>query len=415
MYRCLSPMSLSNLINKQEIISATDQCVMCGLCLPHCPTYAVAKSEPESPRGRIAIVRALYEGKLTPDKNIHSHLEHCLTCMACEQVCPANIDYEKIIDAGRSFSFKQATPFAKFQQSIWLFSLTKPSVRKALKTIITATRNIGLNRLGNNFRAFSLLPDNSGLPLGIQNNNATTNKDSTVLILNSCAGDLVNDSVKNATKIILTELGYNIIEPKQTLCCGALHQHSGQHQKAHDLRVELLDSYQKYDPDHVVSLATGCGAQIKRYPKFSDETKSVNLANKLVDVNEFIFNNIINSGITLKPLDKKVYLHKPCSQQYVSEDTSIVEQCLKLIPKIEIIHFEDKVSCCGAGGINTLNHVKLAETLIHNKISEVQENTADYLVSSNIGCALHFQASLRAENTPVQVCHPLTLLAKQIV
>ena len=64
------PMSLAENISKQEIIAATDQCVMCGLCLPHCPTYAIAKMEPESPRGRIALVRALYEEQLEVSESI---------------------------------------------------------------------------------------------------------------------------------------------------------------------------------------------------------------------------------------------------------------------------------------------------------------------------------------------------------
>ncbi|NNC66486.1 MAG: (Fe-S)-binding protein, partial [Gammaproteobacteria bacterium] len=74
-------MSLAESINKKDIIDATDQCVMCGLCLPHCPTYTVAQTEPESPRGRIALVRALYEGKLDSTEIIISHLDNCLTCM----------------------------------------------------------------------------------------------------------------------------------------------------------------------------------------------------------------------------------------------------------------------------------------------------------------------------------------------
>ena len=105
-------------IDKQEIIQATDECVMCGLCLPHCPTYNTSQIESESPRGRIALVRALYEEQLSADKFLHHHLENCLHCLNCQQACPANVDYEKIIDAGRAKTTSQSNGLKDIQQSI---------------------------------------------------------------------------------------------------------------------------------------------------------------------------------------------------------------------------------------------------------------------------------------------------------
>ena len=130
-------MSLANTFNKQELISATDQCVMCGLCLPHCPTYKVGQTEAESPRGRIALVRALCEGKLEASETISTHLDHCLTCMNCERVCPANVDYEKIIDAGRAISGKKVRLFRRVQQSVLFFALANSNARKVFKTCIS--------------------------------------------------------------------------------------------------------------------------------------------------------------------------------------------------------------------------------------------------------------------------------------
>ena len=135
-------MSLVEAINTQDIIDAADQCVMCGLCLPHCPTYTLAQTEPESPRGRIALVRALYEGKLESSQSITSHLDHCLTCMNCERVCPANVDYEKIIDAGREVTSKTKSGFERLQQSFLLFVLSKNYVRKIVKDMSLCCQNI---------------------------------------------------------------------------------------------------------------------------------------------------------------------------------------------------------------------------------------------------------------------------------
>ena len=65
-------------------IDASDRCVMCGLCLPHCPTYMLKRNEADSPRGRISLIRAFAAGELTPDKTLIGHLDGCLQCRRCE-------------------------------------------------------------------------------------------------------------------------------------------------------------------------------------------------------------------------------------------------------------------------------------------------------------------------------------------
>jgi glycolate oxidase iron-sulfur subunit len=56
----------------QELIQLTDQCVLCGLCLPHCPTYQVSQNEAESPRGRISLIKAYAQGHLEADQSLAS-------------------------------------------------------------------------------------------------------------------------------------------------------------------------------------------------------------------------------------------------------------------------------------------------------------------------------------------------------
>ena len=408
-------MLLSEAINKQDIIDTADQCVMCGLCLPHCPTYTLAQTEPESPRGRIALVRALYEGKLEASDSISSHLEHCLTCMNCERVCPANVDYEKIIDAGRAVTHKQNSLFEHLQQSLLLFALSERHSRKFIKACISIFRSFGLHRVFSSTRLLSLLPDKSAAAPKFNAHQSDKHPNGpTVAIFNSCAGDLVNDETLNAARLILSKLDCKVIEQKQTLCCGALHQHTGDLKTAKQLRRNFISSFDQQNPDYLVSLATGCGAQIKRYSELEDGSAK-SLTKKHFDVNEFVLQQIKKSSLRFKPLNSKVYIHKPCSQAQISKDDSAVEQLLNYIPEAELVTFEDNLSCCGAGGMNTISQSKIAEQLIENKVLELKNSTAKYLVSSNIGCALHFQAKLRQEGIAIHISHPITLLAQQVL
>ncbi|MFZ0789724.1 MAG: 4Fe-4S dicluster domain-containing protein, partial [Chromatiaceae bacterium] len=72
-----------------QLLGLADQCVKCGFCLPHCPTYAKLGNEADSPRGRIALIQGWASGQLELTPRLSAHLDGCLTCRACEDACPS--------------------------------------------------------------------------------------------------------------------------------------------------------------------------------------------------------------------------------------------------------------------------------------------------------------------------------------
>src|SRR3970040_2460815 len=82
-------------------IPELDQCVHCGLCLTQCPTYRVTLLETESPRGRIHLVRAAGEGRISTGERLAEHLNLCLLCRACETACPSGVKYGRVAGAAR--------------------------------------------------------------------------------------------------------------------------------------------------------------------------------------------------------------------------------------------------------------------------------------------------------------------------
>src|SRR3954465_13874523 len=113
----------TTLSNEEEKLLA---CVHCGLCLEACPTYVQTGNENDSPRGRIYLMRAVEEGRLESDSNaFRSHINRCLGCRACEQACPAGVEYGQLLEAARFDLSKEKT-----QQSGWTSRLLRFTLRR---------------------------------------------------------------------------------------------------------------------------------------------------------------------------------------------------------------------------------------------------------------------------------------------
>ena len=112
------------------LATEADRCVACGLCLPHCPSYRVARVEAESPRGRISLMRGLALGQLQPDAGLRAHLDHCLGCLNCQTVCPAQVDYDQLIGRTRAL-----LPPQQGWQSRFLNWLTRADWRLRLSNL----------------------------------------------------------------------------------------------------------------------------------------------------------------------------------------------------------------------------------------------------------------------------------------
>ena len=89
------------------------QCVHCGLCLNQCPTYRALHLEPESPRGRIHLVKAAAEGRIELNERFKEHMYLCLLCRACETACPSGVQYGRIAETAREQLGPPGSPFAR--------------------------------------------------------------------------------------------------------------------------------------------------------------------------------------------------------------------------------------------------------------------------------------------------------------
>lgn len=104
---------------RQQIEQQAMRCVQCALCLPHCPTFRLHGSESESPRGRIALARAIANGALN-DAAAWRHLDNCIECGACTDMCPSNVDYRQLRRALHTLDTRPLPPRLRMIRILFL-------------------------------------------------------------------------------------------------------------------------------------------------------------------------------------------------------------------------------------------------------------------------------------------------------
>src|SRR5258708_40139144 len=77
-------------------------CVHCGICTATCPTYTLLGDELDGPRGRIQLIQGMLESGAAPGAKVVTHIDRCLSCLACVSACPSGVNYPRLIDEARA-------------------------------------------------------------------------------------------------------------------------------------------------------------------------------------------------------------------------------------------------------------------------------------------------------------------------
>lgn len=414
---------------RATITRDADQCVMCGLCLPHCPTYRETRDEGESPRGRIALMSALATRRLPLTPRLEGHLDLCLTCRACEDVCPSQVPYGRLIDAGRSLIRDQhpLTGLRRMANGAAAAVLGRPSLMRTAARLLRLYQRSGLARPAGRgtagesvaarmrrylpslepvYRWKALYPVPAARRRG------------RVALFTGCVNPMLEPAAIQAAIKVLNALGYDVCLPGNQACCGALFQHDGRQHTATRFARRNLDAFAA-DGDAVISLASGCGATLKEYPLLPSlaagrREEAQAFAARSEDINAFVARTPWPDDVTLAPLNARVAVHDPCTLRRVLHGQSAVYELLGRLPGARITPLPGNDACCGAAGSYMLTQPDMADRLLQHKLDAVTTTAPDILVTSNIGCALHMGAGLRSTSWPIRVMHPITLLAQQM-
>lgn len=410
-----------NTLQGQQADAILRSCVHCGFCNATCPTYQLLGDELDGPRGRIYLIKQMLEGQPVTSKT-QTHLDRCLSCLSCETTCPSGVQYGRLVDIGREFVDDQV------QRSVF-----DRIQRLALRKLLPYPKRIApLLTLGQWLKPFlptifkqkipTISPKSHSVFNGTNKFKPTVlssqqpNKRRQMLVLQGCVQSVATPNTNHATASLLQKLGIELVTASKAGCCGAVSQHLSAGQEALEFMRANIDAWWpqiEQGAEAIVVTASGCGAMVKEYGTLlKRDTQYAQKATRVSELAKDISEILATENLALKrikPAVKHIAFHSPCTLQHSQQLNGVVESLLTQYG-FELSYVNDAHLCCGSAGTYSILQENLSQQLLHNKLTALQKNKPELIVTANIGCQLHLQTQ-----ADVPVKHWIELLDESFI
>lgn len=373
-----------------RILAMANQCVMCGLCLPVCPTYQSMQTESESPRGRIALARAAASGKQLTAQAF-SHLDNCLSCGNCETACPSQVPYLALLAQSRSEN--QAFKRESWRRRLSRFILERPSWTRIFfyfGLIASPRWAAAIRRVKASSRKGLTVHANAKKYLPVRALFAKS-----VTLFRGCSGKLIDSSALNAASALLKVAGYEV-KVADAQCCGALAYHAGDFHARDRLQNQFLNDFQYSCSDYCTSVASGCAAQYRHLTAMTKASVYMDIMELLVQA---------EPQIAFEDCDAVIALHWPCTLRADQRTIKATRHLLSKVMGLRVIELPDVGRCCGGAGTYFIDHEAIAKDLLAATLCDIETSKVKCVLSANPGCRLQLASKL-----VLPVLHPVEFL-----
>ncbi len=406
------------------------RCVHCGLCLDHCPTYLQTGLEMESPRGRIALMKAVREGRVPLSDQVRSHWDMCLQCRACEAVCPSGVPYGRLMERTRAQvaqTGKQGRRARLLRRLAFRVLLARPRLLYLLGYGVRAYERSGARWLMEHSGLLRVLPQGLAdlarqMPAihgGAFHPSRKVYRPSAaqprlrVALLSGCVMAVAQGAVMEAAVRVLVRNGCEVVVPPGQGCCGALCLHGGDIETARAMARRNIDVFLATGVERIVVASAGCGSAMKEYhdllrddPLYAD--KAAQFSAKVKDITELL------ASLPVEPpkaeLRLAVTYQDSCHLAHAQRVTKAPRQLLQAIPGLVLKEMQGADICCGAAGSYSLTQRAMSRRLQDDKVRAVKATGAQVIATANPGCILQLQQGLRRHRLRGRVVHVVELL-----
>lgn len=405
-------------------------CIHCGLCLDKCPTYRALGTEMDSPRGRIYLIKAVNEGRLSMTPKFIEHMYLCLDCRACETACPSHVEFGDLMERARGqierhvprprterllrhLVFRELFPYNWRMEQV--FYAMRWYQRLGLQALLRRVNFLGLlperlKSLEAMLPALPKRPFTRSVPEVLSGQPPVTKR---VGLFSGCVMNLFYAEVHHASSRVLQANGCDVwISPHQ-VCCGALHMHAGEREQARQLARHNIAAFEQRHVDVIVNNAAGCGAQLKAYgellaadPAFA--ARAHRFSAKVQDIAECLAQEPLRGPLGAVP--KRVVYDDPCHLLHAQRIQQPPRALLQQIPELHLVPLTDADFCCGAAGVYNITNPELSMRILSRKMEHVLAADPEIITTGNPGCMMQLRTGVQQAQRDIPVLHPIELI-----
>jgi len=382
-------------------------------------------------------MRAIADDQLEATKTFAEEMYFCLGCLACMTACPAGVNYAELFERARAEAERSGVLKSPRRSLIrkltinWLFM--DHHRLQTLGRVLRLYQSLGLQSLVRKSGILKLMPkrlreleamtptveEHFSNELISPVTPATTKTRYRVAVLTGCAQDLVLSSVNLDTVEVLARNGCEVITPPSQNCCGSLHAHNGEWDMAKEKAAAMIEQFPPDEFDAIITNAAGCGSHLKHFQSFlKSDPRHADRARlwdaKVKDIHEWL----VEIGcrpprppvVPASPV--KATYHEACHLAHGQSISRQPRQLLHSLPGFEWVELPEATWCCGSAGIYNIVQPETAEQLLQRKLDHIESTGARVLATGNPGCLLQIINGARKRGLDLEVCHPVSLLAR---
>lgn len=410
-------------------------CIRCAACANVCPPYREVGGH---------VFGHIYSGAIglvvTPFFHgidaVAGPQSLCLSCNACETVCPVGIplprqilDVRKMVVAHKGIAQPKGVVLKAWSRPAVMNLLLKIG-RKAQKPLVRdrliRARRMPVLRRQTTWRSLPALADpplRERIASGSAMHGRVANEAAgmRVALFPGCMTDRLYPEQGEAVIRVLEALGVSVVHPPGLHCCGLIPNNSGDAHDARSLGERTMASLEAIEADVIVSPSASCVAMMAEdyLHLFRDEPALFERAEKLtariMDFTSFLVNVAkLRPGSLASGDGRTVTYHDSCQGLNAlglgPEPRYLIEQVMG----DRLVELAENRLCCGFGGSFSLEHPGVAQRLMDRKLDNAQATGAMVVVTDNQGCIMHLRGGVDAEGRPMQVRHIAELLAERV-